>query len=371
MALLSVFSIGWYYADEILRPPSPEPPVHDVTVTGVGEESVTVPARAVPAGVWGLRWPGGYARIGEVLDDDAEAGTVTRRMVPVIGTPDPGQAVAVDAHAYPPDVADAFVFPAETVLLDGPDGPLPADLVMPDVAAPDDERTAWRPGPRDTWVVMVHGRGGSRSEAFRALPTIRALGLPALVLGYRNDPDAPASPDGRSGLGWTEWRDVEAATDYAIAHGARDVVLVGYSMGGAIVSSYLHEAADADRVAAMVLDAPVLDWDVVLRAAAVDRGVPPWLTPVARGIITLRTGLRWGRLNQVARAEDFAVPILLFHGTHDPTVPVESSDAFAAARPDLVTYVRVEGAGHVQAWNADPDAYETHLRDFLLATLGR
>ncbi|MEX2621419.1 MAG: alpha/beta fold hydrolase [Egibacteraceae bacterium] len=371
MALLSVLSVGWYYAGEILRPPQAERPVYDVTVADVGETTVTVPAAAVPDGVWGLQWPEGYARVGEVVGTDPDAGTVTRRMVPVIGALQAGQAVAVDAHAYPPDAADAFAFPAETVLLAGPDGPLPADVVVPEVTAPDDERTAWRAGPRDTWVIMVHGRGGSRSEAFRALPTIRALGLPALVLGYRNDPDAPASPDGHSGLGWTEWRDVQAATDYAFDHGARDVVLLGYSMGGAIVSTYLHEAPDADRVAGMVLDAPVLDWDVVLRAAAADRGVPLWLIPVARGIITVRTGLRWGRLDQVARAEDFDVPILLFHGTADPTVPVASSDAFAAARPDLVTYVRVEGAGHVRAWNADPDAYEAHLRDFLLTTVGR
>lgn len=372
MALLSIFSLGWYYADEILRPPPVDEPVHDVPVTDVGDATVTLartPDTAQP-GVWGLQWPGGYARIGEILDDDPEAGTVTRRLVPVVGALEPGQHVAVDAHAYPADPAEAFFFPTESVLLDGPDGALPADLVIPELVAPDEERTTWRTGgPRDTWAVLVHGRGGTRSEAFRVVPTLREIGVPALVLGYRNDPDAPPSPDGHSGLGWTEWRDVEVATDYAFANGAADVVLVGYSMGGAIVASYLHEAPDADRVVGVVLDAPVLDWDVVLRAAADDRGVPRWLTPVAQGVISLRTGIRWHRLDQVARADEFDVPMLVFHGTDDATVPISSSEAFAAARPELVTHVRVEGAGHVRSWNADPDAYEEHLRTFLAGVL--
>lgn len=367
VAAMGLFGVSWYYANEILRPPAAEEPVHDVTVEDVGDGTVTLartPDSAQP-GVWGLSWPEGYARVGDILDD--AGGTVTRRLVPVVGALEAGQGVVVDAYAYPGDPADAFFFPTESVLLDGP---LPADLIKPEVVATDDERTAWRTGgPRDTWAVLVHGRGAARSEMFRAVPTMRALGLPALVVGYRNDPDAPASPDGHSGLGWTEWRDIEVATDYAFANGASEVVLVGYSMGGAIVARYLDQAADADRVVAAVLDSPVLDWDAVLRVAADDRGVPQWLTPLARAVITLRTGIRWGALDQVARSGDWTTPVLLYHGSADATVPVESSDAFSAARPDLVTYVRVEGAGHVRSWNADPDAYEADLRRFLTAVL--
>lgn len=372
VAVVTLFSVGWYYADEILAPPQAVEPVYDVTVTEVGGSTVTLDRTTDSArrGVWGLAWPGGYARVGEILGPGDGGPTLTRRLIPVSGALETGQAVRVDAYAYPSDPSEAFYFPTERILIDGPDGALPADLVMPQVVAPDDERTEWRTGgPRDTWAVLVHGRGGARGEAFRVVPTLRELGLPALVVGYRNDPDAPASPDGRSGLGWTEWRDVEAATDYALDQGASGVVLVGYSMGGAIVSSYLHRSADADRVVGVILDAPVLDWGPVLRAAADERGVPRWLTPVARGVVTLRTGLRWGDVDQIERADEFDTPVLLFHGTADATVPVETSEAFAAARPDLVTYVPVAGAGHVASWNADPDAYDKHLRDFLTGLL--
>jgi fermentation-respiration switch protein FrsA (DUF1100 family) len=59
------------------------------------------------------------------------------------------------------------------------------------------------------------------------------------------------------------------------------------------------------------------------------------------------------------------VPALVFHGTEDGLVPVSTTDELAADRPDLVTAVRVAGAGHVRAWNTDPAAYEERVAAFL------
>ena len=42
-----------------------------------------------------------------------------------------------------------------------------------------------------------------------------------------------------------------------------------------------------------------------------------------------------------------------------------TSDALAAARPDIVTYWRVPGAGHVRSWNLHPEEYEARLEAFL------
>ncbi len=46
-------------------------------------------------------------------------------------------------------------------------------------------------------------------------------------------------------------------------------------------------------------------------------------------------------------------------------VPIVSSDTFAQARSDLITYKRVIGADHTQALNVDPQAYEDTLKTFL------
>ena len=44
----------------------------------------------------------------------------------------------------------------------------------------------------------------------------------------------PSSVDARYALGDTEWEDVAAAVEFAQERGARDVVIMGWSMGGAI-----------------------------------------------------------------------------------------------------------------------------------------
>lgn len=51
-------------------------------------------------------------------------------------------------------------------------------------------------------------------------------------------------------------------------------------------------------------------------------------------------------------------------------IPIQTSEELAAARPDLVTFVPVQGAAHMEAWNLDPDAHPRHVVSFL-RTLGR
>lgn len=344
---LAAGAAGWYYADELLlvNRSEPERPLEVVAVT---DDSVTL--RGEPpedAPITGLEWDGGYARVAAELSRDGT--TVERELIPYPDVPDVGAPARLHFYASPPDLASVTELPVEEIGLDAELGELPATYVA---------------GGSDRWVIFVHGRGGTRAEAFRLLPAVSELGHPVMAISYRNDEDAPADPDGEYGLGWTESADVEAAVDYALGQGAADVVLVGYSMGGAVVGNYLRTAGD-EHVAGVVYDSPVLSWTDTLDYEAGNRGLPTFLTPLAAAAVRVRTGVSFAELDQVRRADELSVPVLLFHGTGDRTVPVTSSDAFAAARPDLVTYVRPEGVGHVQAWNADPAAYEAHVADFL------
>ena len=150
------------------------------------------------------------------------------------------------------------------------------------------------------------------------------------------------------------------------------MVLAGFSMGGAVVTSFLLESPLASRVRGVVLDSPALDLGEVIDHGAADRELPvlgtplpPALTVAAKGIAGLRYDLDWGQLDYVDRAGRLAAPMLVFHQTGDPTVPVAISEALASARADLVTFERFAGDGHVQSWNTDRARYERALRAFL------
>jgi alpha-beta hydrolase superfamily lysophospholipase len=199
----------------------------------------------------------------------------------------------------------------------------------------------------------------------RLVPVLHDLGVTSLVITYRNDPGAPRGPDGLFHLGDTEWLDLEAAVHEAGSRGARDVIAFGDSMGGAIVMQFLERSPVSGIVTGAVLDSPVLDWAPVLALAGRQLKLPPIVLVLAKRIVALRTGLRWERLNQVSRAAELAVPMLIIHGDADETVPAVTSAAYAAARPDLVTYLQVPGAGHVEGWTSDRDGCGEAVRTFV------
>jgi len=121
----------------------------------------------------------------------------------------------VDREVYAPDgdPSDALGTPVREVHYTSPAGNFGAWFV---------------PGRGHTWVVFTHGGLGSdRSEALRAMRSTTDLHLPSLAIKYRNDKGVPADPSARYQYGRTEWRDLEGAVRYALAHGGGRVVLVG------------------------------------------------------------------------------------------------------------------------------------------------
>jgi len=229
-------------------------------------------------------------------------------------------------------------------------------------------------GSADRWAILVHGRGARREECLRAVPVIHELGFTTLIPMYRNDIGAPQSSDGRYSLGLSEWRDLEAAMMYAVDEGAQEVVLFGWSMGGAIVLQTLDRSWLSDRVKAVVLDAPVIDWADVLRHHGALNKIPGPIGSLARSLI----GRRWARrlvgvhepidvalTNWEHRADELKHRTLLIHSLDDEFVPAGPSMALAAKRPDLVRFEPWREALHTKEWNVDPQRWDAVVRDFL------
>ena len=109
----------------------------------------------------------------------------------------------------------------------------------------------------------------------------------------------------------------------------------------------------------------MLDFGATIDLGAERRGLPVFLADVGKLVSSVRFGIDWAALDYLARADELSVPILLFHGDADTTVPQRTSESLAEARPDLVTYEAFDGAAHVGAWNADAQRYEEAVAAFL------
>ena len=369
LSAVGIVSAATYFARKIVTPDLLKP--DDTQILGFEDDSVTLgltPETEQP-GRYGLWFDSGqgHARVGLVLDVDQASGRVRRVLEGVdFGDLRVGPA-RWNQYYFAGDPQDTLGLPSHDVEIASELGMLAAWEVPADA-----ELSAG--GAKDRWAILVHGRGAERGECLRAVPVLHDLGFTALIPMYRNDFGAPPSPDGRYNLGLSEWRDCEAALLYAVDAGAREIVLFGWSMGGAIVLQMLDRSWLSDRVNAVVLDAPVIDWADVLRHHGALNKIPGPIGSLSRSLI----GQQWARrlvgvhepidvalTNWENRAGELKHRTLLIHSLDDDFVPAGPSISLAAKRPDLVRFEPWQHARHTKEWNVDPQRWDAVVRGFL------
>ncbi len=361
-AVLSAFAfVSLRMARRVVTPAARE---SDTRILDLDTAAQTITLARTPdtglPGRYGLFTTGttNYVKLGSVLAEDAT--TVKRKLLTHIGPESRLSAAAAFSGWYYESPAELHV-PFSPELVGAPLGPCPAWLF---------------PAERDSdvWVIQVHGRGTTRAECLRAVPVFRELGITSLVVSYRNDGEAPRSRTGTYALGATEWRDVDAALGFARRRGARRVILMGWSMGGAIALQVALNSAHRELIAGIVLESPVVDWRIVLDYQARLIGLPSpvtglaiealradWTSPVTR----TGGGIPFERLVVVARAGELRHPILILHSDDDGFVPSDASHDLVVARPDLVEMQVFEVARHTKLWNYDQERWTDSIRSWL------
>ncbi|AWB86492.1 alpha/beta hydrolase family protein [Mycetocola zhujimingii] len=326
------------------------------TITLVRNPDTELPGKY---GLW-FGPDGRYLKLGPILSQNAS--TVTRALLndrdELDGLPSSGPATFSGWFYSRPD---ELGLPWSEEIVQTEVGPAPAWLFP---AEPESER----------WVIAVHGRGTTRSECLRAVPVLHESGCTALLISYRNDGDAPPSSDGLYGLGDTEWQDVEAALEFAATHGAKTVVLMGWSMGGVISLQAALRAERADLVSGLILESAVVDWGSVLDYQADAGRIPIAVRRAAiaaisngwgRALTGQHTAVNFPALNMVDRADELTIPMLVLHSDDDGFVPADGARRLAEKRSDLATFVPFSTARHTKLWNFDPDRWNQSIREWL------
>jgi len=331
-------------------------PKRTVTVVDVDSTSITVRSDEQ------TRCPGEYRvyfhdgqhsiLVGDVLDDD---GFLVRRTI--LGEPE-----------TVPAADDKLVWSGYLL-----DTPASVSSAFEEVAitADGDTRKAWYfpVTGATTWAIHVHGIHSGRQAILRAVPDTLSAGMSSLVIGYRGDVE-----DGRglpATFGTDEWHDLDAAMRHAVEHGADRLVLVGWSMGATIA---LHAAARStlrNRVDAMILVCPALDWFAALCAGASKAGFPGFLGSLGALTLTIPGLARFAGLRKaipmrwMRPTPPAGLPILLVHSSGDRDVPLEVSKRFAAAPGASTTLVEIAPCPHGMELNREPELFHGSIARFL------
>jgi len=368
LGLIAIFYLGggWYFSGQIRSGGlEPKPPTRnfDVTIESIDGDTIVLAGNddaIEDPGVYALHWDGGFALIGGIESIDNQR--VHRTLTAITGTPPPmtPEEVDLDSWIYPNDPSDAGLA-FEDVAYTSPVGKMDAWYVPAGGA------------PAATWAIHAHGWRTDRREMLRLLPVFHDANIDSLVIEYRNDTEGPADSSGLYRFGRTEWQDIDAAVQYALDHGAAQVVLVGFSTGATGELAFLERSTLFDSVVGVVFDSPNIDFGRAVRTEAQQTTlipglpftVPDSLTATAMFIADKRYDIGWKAIDYVGHTDALAVRALVFHGDADGTVPLSVSQDFADAYPDLVTLVITPDADHVRSWNVNADGYEETLSQFL------
>lgn len=242
----------------------------------------------------------------------------------------------------------------------------------------EDAAAAWDIKPNgdrsDRWTIHVHGLRSSRFGALRsALPT-HAAGWRSLIISIAGDDECSTRVGEPSTLGTLEWQEVESAVKFALSHGAQRIVLIGWSMGASAILQLLQHSGLARTIDGVVLIAPALNWEAIVRNALRSAQLPRAMFGTVSRVLRSRI---WGRilglsvsvdldsLSWASTSPDWAcLPTLILHSTADDVVPYESSRQFASGRrrTEVVTF---QSQGHANEFNENTEQFCSAIQSWL------
>ncbi len=206
-------------------------------------------------------------------------------------------------------------------------------------------------------LILLHGWGRSRLTWLPFLKTWRTRGRRILMIDLQGHGDAtPAN----AALGDADVDDVVSLVERLALSEDVPLVVVGRSLGATVG---ILSAACCDRVDGVVAVAPYETLAVPLGNRIRLRGLPARPTTWLAIRLLALLGRRPRSTSKAART--LAAPLLIVQGDRDPISPVSDARRFAEEATDG-RFELVEGAGHGDHWDLEPDRLDTAV-DRLIA----
>ena len=214
------------------------------------------------------------------------------------------------------------------------------------------------------WVLLLHGYTGWKEEMYPIGCRYAAQGYQVLV------PDLRCSGESEGdfiGMGWTDRLDNMLWLNMILEKDPEaEIVIHGQSMGAACALMMSGEELP-DNVKAIVSDCAYSDAYEMFKKQMWEWFHPPSfpLLPLANVMLQLRGGYDLKDASPIQAVARSQIPTLFIHGTEDEMIdPQMTEDLYeAAACPKEL--LLVEGAGHAQSQDKDPELYYGTIFEFL------
>lgn len=217
----------------------------------------------------------------------------------------------------------------------------------------------------ETWVLLLHGYTGWKEEMYQFAYWYQKQGYAVLVPDLRCQGESEGD---FIGMGWTDHYDCQLWIEHILEESPNaKIVLHGQSMGAATALIMAGSPEASDHIKAVVSDSAyttayemfgdkITAWFHLPAVLFVDS---------ACVMLRLRGGYDLRDASPLRAVEGSRVPILFIHGDEDKMIDVNMSyELYDAAVCEKELFI-VEGAGHAQAQDKDPEAYYGRIEDFL------
>lgn len=214
------------------------------------------------------------------------------------------------------------------------------------------------------WVLLLHGYTGWKEEMYPFAYWYHKQGYHALVPDLRCQGESEGD---FIGMGWTDHFDCMLWIDYILSQDEEaQIVIHGQSMGAAAALMMTGEELPG-QIQAVISDCAYTDAYSMFGEKIKDWfGLPAFpLVDSACLMLRLRGGYNLKDASALEAVRKSKTPTLFIHGDSDAMISVQMSRELYEAAACEKELLIVEGAGHGQAQEKDPDTYYQTIEEFL------
>lgn len=215
------------------------------------------------------------------------------------------------------------------------------------------------------WVILLHGYTGWKEAMYTFAYWYYQQGFHVIVPDLRCQGESEGD---FIGMGWTDHYDCMLWIDHILSQDPdAEIVLHGQSMGAAAALMMSGENFLPDNVKAVISDCAYTDAYSMFEDKIKDWfHLPAFpIVDTACLMLRLRGGYNLYDASALEAVKQSSTPTLFIHGSEDAMIPVEMAYELYEAASCEKELLIMDGAGHAQSQDKDPELYYGTIERFL------